>query len=82
MRKGKSHKGLYWKHSNCMDAFISIRKVAFDDDGKNAILDVSWCAQGTSSWWFCPVPVQRIKVTPEHYGKWCLYSPHVRGAGQ
>ncbi len=72
---GKFDKHKYWKHEDCMDAFISVKSVAFDDDDHNSILNVDWCVQGTAQWWFTPSPTQRIKITPSNYNKWKRHNP-------
>lgn len=69
--KFDNHK--YWKHEDCMDVFISVNSIPFDDDGRHAILSVTWCVQGTASWWTCEVG--RAKITPENYEKWRPYEP-------
>lgn len=63
----------YWKHDNCTDVFISVNSVAFDDDGRNAVLWVTWCTQGIFNWWF--TVTGRIIIRPEHYDRWKRYEP-------
>lgn len=62
-----------WKHKNCLDVFFRVRKVAFDDDGKNAILHGCWMCQGVEKYWFI-VP-DRIKIEPDQYDNWIEYQP-------
>lgn len=64
----------FWKHQDCKDVFISVRSVAFDDDGRNAIVWAPWFIQGTSGYWSATLE-DRIKITPEHYDKWKPYEP-------
>lgn len=64
----------YWKHDNCVDVFISIIGISFDDDGKSAIVNASWCVQGTASWWHTGT-MGRIVIKPDHYNKWNPYEP-------
>ncbi len=71
----KFDKHIYWKHKDCKNAFICRTKTVFDEDGKNAILSVTWCVQGTSNWWFTPAN-GRITIKPEQYDKWFPYMPH------
>lgn len=66
----------YWKHERCRDVFFSVRQAVFDDDGRNAILRGCWLTQGVEVWLF--TVEDRIKITPENYGKWHPYVPKGR----
>lgn len=63
----------YWKHRECFDVFIAVRSVAFDDDGKNAILHVTWCTQTNEHWFF--TIADRLKIVPGEYDNWLRYTP-------
>lgn len=64
---------LYWKHEECVDVFISVNHVVFDDDGRNSILRGHWCTQTPNHWFF--TIQDRIKITDEQYSKWHRYEP-------
>jgi len=64
----------YWKHENGMDCFIKIIGVAFDDNGKDAIVNACWMTQGRECFWFAS-PSHRIKIDPDNYDKWHPYEP-------
>lgn len=66
----------YWKHADCMDVFISVTGVSFDDDGRHSFLWVNWMTQGTAGYWASSMG-DRIKITPENYEKWKPYK--IRG---
>lgn len=68
----------FWKHEACVDVFFKPNSVAFDDDGRNAILWGSWLTQGVETWFFAPVSKARIKIPPHEYGRWHPYTPRGR----
>lgn len=68
----------FWKHEECLDVFFKPTSIAFDDNGKDAILHGSWLTQGTDLWFFIFVPRARIKITPNQYGRWKPYTPRGR----
>ncbi len=67
----KFRPGEYYKHVNCIDAFINVQAAPDIDE-----LVVSWLVQGVHNYWLTPVVGQRIKVTAENYPKWGAYTPH------
>lgn len=68
----------FWKHEACLDVFFKPKSIAFDDNGKDAILHGHWLTQGADTWFFAPVPTARIKITPDEYGRWKPYEPKGR----
>ena len=64
----------YWRHQNAMDVFFCISSVAFDDDGKNAILNGWWCTQGLDGWWHTVFTT--LKIKPDQYDAWYSYTPY------
>lgn len=64
----------FWKHSDCLNAFVKIDEVVFDS-GDHAILNVVWCNQQVESWFFIGAGRNRIVVKREHYDKWNPYQP-------
>ncbi len=63
----------FWRHTRAMDIFFSVNSVAFDDNGKDAILHGTWCTQGQTKWFY--MISARIKVTPSEYDNWNPYTP-------
>lgn len=64
----------YYKHSNCMDAFIYVQSV-IQDTGHDAVLVVAWLTQGTESYWLTPQFSDTIHVSESEYNKWKPYEP-------
>lgn len=58
-----------------VDVFFKPTSIAFDDDGRNAILWGSWLTQGVERWFFAPVAKSRIKIPPDQYDRWRPYVP-------
>lgn len=65
----------FWKHEECRDVFFKPTSIAFDDNGKDAILHGSWLTQGVERWFFIFVPRARIKIPPHQYDRWKPYAP-------
>lgn len=63
----------FWKHENSIDCFYGITSVAFDDDGKNAVLWGSWWTQGVER--HRPVSSERLKIDSRNYDLWKEYEP-------
>lgn len=63
----------FWKHAKCKDVFFSVRTVAFDENGKDAILHGTWCTQTPTRWFF--IEDDRLMIRPEEYSNWKCYEP-------
>jgi hypothetical protein len=64
----------FFKHINCMDAFIRVRTVVMDDHNA-AILYVDWMVQGMEKYWFTPAFSQRMLIRQDQYENWKPYEP-------
>lgn len=61
----------FFKHNNNIDVFFWVSSAY--DDGNIAILNGSWCTQGTESWW-ATLPDQ-VQITIKEYDNWNSYIP-------
>lgn len=64
----------YYKHNKCLDAFIYVHEVLWDD-GKIANLIAYWLCQGVFKYWYCPVGAVKIFINENEYSNWEPYTP-------
>lgn len=64
----------FFKHKNCMDAFICVMDT-IQDTGNKAILRVDWMCQGIETFWSTPIQNQRIFIKDNEYDNWVPYVP-------
>lgn len=64
----------FYKHENCMDAFIFVLTVMPDGISENQIVYVHWMVQGVEGYWPC-TQAERFLVKSEQMKKWHRYRP-------
>lgn len=75
--QGKFELHDYWKHVDCMDAFICVSCV-IQDTGEAAILCANWMCQGALDYWMCTAQPQHLVIKRAHYSKWKRHIPKGR----
>lgn len=70
----KFFRNRYYKHEDCVNAFIYVEKVSFDENGTHATVHAYWLTQDVDKPWFSSDRV-RINIKPDHYNKWHIYEP-------
>lgn len=63
----------YWKHDDCLDVFIYVYAIEFDD-GEIAKLRISWLTQG-SEIYFYNSSSESVLINSLNYSKWKPYTP-------
>ncbi len=69
----KFENGKFYKHKNCIDAFIKADTVGFDS-GARCAMYAKWYSQGVHAYWCCQL-AEPLIVTIEHYDNWEPYEP-------
>lgn len=64
----------YYKHKNCMDAFIRVNTVTHDN-GETAFIWADWMIQGIELHWHSPVFNKRLFILADQYENWLPYQP-------
>lgn len=74
MENQRFEEGKYYKHKNCMDAFIQIRTVVIQGNMKS-IVWVDWLVQGMHNYWYTPTLPQYTFIQADQYDNWIPYEP-------
>jgi len=65
----------FYKHENCMDAFIFVNTIMPDNkDDHSIIVYVDWMCQGTTGYWTCQNN-DRFLIKLQDLKKWKRYRP-------
>jgi hypothetical protein len=70
----KFDKHEFFKHKNCMDAFIRVRSISVEGNLKS-IIWVDWMVQGIDMHWFTPELAKRTLISADQYDNWIPYTP-------
>ena len=63
----------FWKHKRCMDVFVFVKDVTFDN-GHTAELFVDWMTQGPVTFWVNQFN-ETLMVSSKEYVNWQIYLP-------
>ena len=69
----KFESGGVYRHKNCLDTFITVGTVAYDN-GETASLWAYWLTQGTNGYWYCQDSTNHF-INQLNYDLWYEYEP-------